>query len=320
MFNELFFTLRQESWDMVNKCSAINCRSGYARERKDPSVTFHAFPLRNKQLLQIWLNLLDREGFTPTKYSRLCSLHFKAEDFIEDSTDQKSRRRNKKKSSKLLKRRLQKNACPSIFKDIPAHLLPRRSVSDSKSRRENKAARLEERFETLLKTDIVKNFKDVVIKLDKDVQRQGYIMQQTQLGVNLVYLTKECPPSILATISVKKNLEVTVFCGPQVVPASTYTHILSSNKVTLLSQISRLMAFAKNFQITKAMLQESLISKLIGLVHDFLKISDDDQEIGFRQLLSEQLELMLQNNSTDLKMLSYVIYSILQAHEHTKGS
>ena len=78
---------------MVNKCCAINCRSGYTGENKDPDVTFHSFPLHDKQLLQGWLKRIARKDFTPTKYSRLCSLHFKPEDFVKESNDQQIRRR-----------------------------------------------------------------------------------------------------------------------------------------------------------------------------------------------------------------------------------
>ena len=46
---------------MVNKCSAINCRSGYSEENKDPNVTFHAFPLKDKELLQNWLKRMARK-------------------------------------------------------------------------------------------------------------------------------------------------------------------------------------------------------------------------------------------------------------------
>ena len=289
------------------------------RGKKDPTVTFHAFPLQNKQLLQNWLNRLARKDFTPTKFSRLCSLHFKPEDFVENSTDQKSSRLNKKENLKLVKRRLQKHACPSIFKDMPAYFqsndAPARSgLSDSKSRHENEAARLEKRCESFLKTDVVENFDDLITKIDEDMNRQEYKMYQTQLGVNFVHLTKECPPSILATVVVKKNFEVTVFRGQQIVPASSYTHILSSNKISLLSQISNIVAFAKSFQCTKSMLHESLKSKLVALVDDLLKKSENDREIRFLKFLSEQLKLMLQNKhcrrySTDLLMLSYIIYS-----------
>ena len=85
---------------MVTKCCAINCRSGYTSENKDPDVTFHSFPLYDKQLLQDRLKRVARKDFTPTKYSRLCSLHFKPEDFVKESNDQQIRLR--KKSIKCL--------------------------------------------------------------------------------------------------------------------------------------------------------------------------------------------------------------------------
>ena len=87
---------------MVNKCSAINCRSGCSGERKDPNVTFHSFPLSDKKLLKIWLKNIARKDFTPTKYSRLCSLHFKVEDFREDSSDQTQSRKRRIKRFKVI--------------------------------------------------------------------------------------------------------------------------------------------------------------------------------------------------------------------------
>ena len=62
------------------------------------------------------------------------------------------------------------------------------------------------------------------------------------------------------------------------------------------------------------MLQESLKSKLVAMVDDLLEKSENDREIRFLKFLSEQLELILQSKhcrrySTDLLMLSYIIYS-----------
>ena len=58
---------------------------------------------------------------TPTKYSRLCSLHFKVEDFREDSSDQTQSRKRRRKDIKLLNRRLKKDAIPSIFSGLPSY-------------------------------------------------------------------------------------------------------------------------------------------------------------------------------------------------------
>ena len=106
---------------MVNKCCAINCRSGYTGENKDPDVTFHSFPLHDKQLLQGWLKRIARKDFTPTKYSRLCSLHFKPEDFVKESNDQQIRRRKNRSSALLVEKCLKGNVLPSIFKNVPSY-------------------------------------------------------------------------------------------------------------------------------------------------------------------------------------------------------
>ena len=82
---------------MVNKCSTgtLNCRSGYAGENKNPDVTFDSFPFHNQELLQKWLKCLAKD-FKPTKHSRICSLHLKKNDFVVESTDNKSRREREK--------------------------------------------------------------------------------------------------------------------------------------------------------------------------------------------------------------------------------
>ena len=36
---------------MVNKCAAINCRSGYAKEKKYSNNTFHTFSFNDEKLL-----------------------------------------------------------------------------------------------------------------------------------------------------------------------------------------------------------------------------------------------------------------------------
>ena len=72
--------------------------------KKDPAVTFHSFPLNNPELLRAWMKRLGRKDFNPTKYSRLCSLHFKPEDFVSHFSDQPARRKRKRESIMLEKK------------------------------------------------------------------------------------------------------------------------------------------------------------------------------------------------------------------------
>ena len=106
---------------MVYKCAASDCKSGYSSEEKKLNVTYHSFPLKNEELLCNWLKNIARKNFKPSKYSKLCSLHFKADDFIKVSHDSKQRRKRKRDSEHLCYRRLKPGAVPYIFKNIPLY-------------------------------------------------------------------------------------------------------------------------------------------------------------------------------------------------------
>ena len=67
---------------MVNNCSAVNCKSGYRGQPKEPNLSFFTFPLKDQDLLKEWLSRVKRIDFMPTKTSTLCSKHFEPEDFI----------------------------------------------------------------------------------------------------------------------------------------------------------------------------------------------------------------------------------------------
>ena len=84
-------------------------------------MTFHAFPLHDQQLLQAWLKRLARKDITPTKYSKLCSIHFTPEDFVTESNDQSNRPKRKKEYTKLIRRRLKNDAYPTIFTNLPSY-------------------------------------------------------------------------------------------------------------------------------------------------------------------------------------------------------
>ena len=46
-------------------------------------VTFHAFPLNDKDLCDKWIRANPRKDFVPTKYSKLCFLHLLTSNFIK---------------------------------------------------------------------------------------------------------------------------------------------------------------------------------------------------------------------------------------------
>jgi len=109
---------------MVNKCSAFGCTSGYKRKNDatDASVTFHAYPLNNKELCDKWVKANPRKDFLPSKHSKLCSLHFHPSDFQTERTDSNVSRRLSAVSEQPVRRRLKSDAVPSIFANVPDYL------------------------------------------------------------------------------------------------------------------------------------------------------------------------------------------------------
>jgi len=119
---------------MVNKCSAVGCRSGYEScVDLDKRITFHSFP-QDTQLREKWIKANPRKDFVPSKNSRMCLLLFRNDDFVEQHCETNSTRRNQASSTELKKRYLKPDTVPSIFANAPAYLsspatTPRSSAS-----------------------------------------------------------------------------------------------------------------------------------------------------------------------------------------------
>ncbi|KAK3866496.1 hypothetical protein Pcinc_027976 [Petrolisthes cinctipes] len=89
---------------MPTICAAYECEER-EKEKSDPSITFHRIP-KDATRRQQWISAMGRENFTPHSSSRLCSKHFKPEDFDRTS---------------LSYVRLRDNVVPSIFKASSSH-------------------------------------------------------------------------------------------------------------------------------------------------------------------------------------------------------
>ncbi|CAH2275621.1 DNA transposase THAP9 isoform X1 [Pelobates cultripes] len=82
---------------MPVSCAASGCKSRYTLEARKKGITFHRFPRSNPTLLDKWRVAMKRatstgELWMPSRYQRLCSLHFKQSCF--DTTGQTKRLRD----------------------------------------------------------------------------------------------------------------------------------------------------------------------------------------------------------------------------------
>uniref|UniRef100_A0A0K2TVM1 THAP domain containing, apoptosis associated protein 2 [Latimeria chalumnae] n=2 Tax=Lepeophtheirus salmonis TaxID=72036 RepID=A0A0K2TVM1_LEPSM len=99
---------------MGRKCSVPNCRSGYIGSNTLKGISFHALP-RDPERKTHWLNVIPRKNWNPSLYSSICSLHFRASDYHENSLDAS---RPSKHNTPLNLRILNKDAIPSLFTDF----------------------------------------------------------------------------------------------------------------------------------------------------------------------------------------------------------
>nr|DBA31379.1 TPA: hypothetical protein GDO54_007240 [Pyxicephalus adspersus] len=82
---------------MPVSCAASGCKSRYTLEAREKGITFHRFPKSNPALLDKWRRAMKRatstgELWMPSRYQRLCSLHFQQSCF--DTTGQTKRLRD----------------------------------------------------------------------------------------------------------------------------------------------------------------------------------------------------------------------------------
>ncbi|XP_056429315.1 DNA transposase THAP9 isoform X2 [Hyla sarda] len=82
---------------MPVSCAASGCKSRYTVEAREKGITFHRFPRSNPALLDKWCRAMRRatstgELWMPSRYQRLCSLHFQQSCF--DTTGQTKRLRD----------------------------------------------------------------------------------------------------------------------------------------------------------------------------------------------------------------------------------
>ncbi|XP_045701650.1 peroxynitrite isomerase THAP4 isoform X1 [Phyllostomus hastatus] len=106
---------------MVICCAAANCSNRQGKGEKR-AVSFHRFPLKDSKRLIQWLKAVQRDNWTPTKYSFLCSEHFTKDSFSKRLEDQH--------------RLLKPTAVPSIF-----HLTEKKRGSGGHGRSRRKDAR-----------------------------------------------------------------------------------------------------------------------------------------------------------------------------------
>jgi len=208
---------------MPNKCAAYGCKSGYSKTevQTDEQVSFHAFPLSNKELCDKWIRANPRKDYVPSKHSKLCSLHFKPTDFVEVRRDTNKQRMKGYADNQLVRRYLKDDVVPSVFSNLPSYLTstqrtPRSSVrATASSRRHQEMKQFENLEETFMAEDNISqlDLNEVHDKLRSETAiPSGFTVTSISPAALLIYIlaVTDDIPRIKANITVRDDFTVAV--------------------------------------------------------------------------------------------------------------
>ena len=82
-------------------------------------------------------------------------------------------------------------------------------------------------------------------------------------------------------------MEVTVYNNERIVSSSSYNHIMPTSKVKIVSQVSNLLAFAKNLDLKKPAAKEQFKANILKLINSFLLESVNEQQISILKFFME---------------------------------
>lgn len=308
---------------MVFKCVAYGCRSGYGNAVQQ-GVSFHKFPTDNL-IRSKWLRKISRSNFVPTKYSRLCSLHFNESDFITSRCDSNITRKRKNTSLRN-RRQLKSDSIPSKFENVPSYMTNssttrvRNSVSHSDVRRKNQEMRLQIEVDNFIDSDRVNSLNDIVNQLHSCVNLPNGYIYQTEVSdgdsikLHLLFVTFEPIPTIAISVTIFENLKFHAYVRAVKVHHSEMGHI-SSGTITLFSQILNLLTFLKNRLESSPLSNNHQIVAAIDSLTLFKECTDDVDDFRWCDFILEQLELRLVNRfgrrySSNLAVFSFSIYAM----------
>ena len=162
--------------------------------------------------------------------------------------------------------------------------------------------------------DNLENFDDLSEKLSCTVLSPQFVLYKSKAGITLIYLSIEQPFAILFSINIDKDLHVHMYHEKKLIPPSCYHYILSSEKVTLFSQVENLITFAKNLDQDITTLMETIKAKLLNLIEKYIELCKDDHQKKPLNFILEQLKLLFITKkqcrySVEMLVMSYIMHA-----------
>ena len=126
---------------------------------------------------------------------------------------------------------------------------------------------------------------------------QGFLLYKVDENCDFILLSNEHLLSIQATVTVNRSLEVCVNHKQQVVPSASYKYIFPTNRISLFSEVTNLLAFAENLATNQTAMKDTFKVNFSQLVNKQLEMTENDQHIRLLKFILEQVDLMYKSKN-----------------------
>lgn len=243
---------------MGYNCCIPKCTTGYKSNPKPKDVKLHDFPNvdTNKETRELWIKIVTKlrdDSWKVSKSSRVCSLHFRPEDFGKESVDKRSRTGGHSALDKQLKGKAYPSSfpgLPSYFKTYPAKERSGRTslVERMKNHEENQVKHLEtmwQRQEDERKVDSFADVRDKLkagkIKVENELKSMGITTIWRENTILFCLMSNDDIPTIHYGLTIHKVLSLAAFVKDQ--PLSLKS--LKQCNTSKLESVTMLVEFLK---------------------------------------------------------------------------
>ena len=260
-------------------------------------------------LKQKWISAIPRKNWAVNDSTRICAFHFEKNDFITDSTDGNSQRHNKRNSKALKQARLKSNAVPHIFPHLPNYLstntsAPRTTACSSASSRLAKENNLIlENCKQMFQEENISDLSLLKEKLLRETLPSGFISIVQETQIILLYVVNISAddfssPQLSASVKVSANLDLNLFVSSKKVPFTVYQHLITSNKLTNISQLLNILALCKALCANSYELDKSsaYLSLALSFLEEYAALeshnTSSESSLALVKFIVEQLSLV----------------------------
>lgn len=238
-----------------------------------------------------WLRAISRD-ISPTKNTRVCSLHFTSDDFVTERRDTNLRRLRGPLRRKMLK----EGAVPSVFPNYPEYLQrprqrQRSGASSSSQRLEAENTRIESEIENFEESDVIEDLNSLLNKFNESLTKpSNFFLCPSENREKLVFLNVDtsAKPTLCQSVTVFDDLSFVVYDNHHtVIPPNVY-----ETSMRFCKRILRFSDFLNLLASVASVSSDPTIETVLNLLNTICETETVPGVARKLAFLTEQLELV----------------------------